>query len=107
MTRTHGAGASPRIDTGTERLQARQAAAFPAFSGEVKLEFCQRIGKGWKELADLFGIPPHERKRFDLGDEPRELWEWLEVRSRLPELHEKLAQIGRTELAEIMWRSAP
>jgi hypothetical protein len=91
----------------TEKPRARQSAAVSDFPGEVKLEFCQRIGKGWKELADLFGVPPHERERFDPGDEPRELWEWLEIRSRLPELPDKLTQIGRSELAKIMRQSAP
>ena len=90
----------------TEKPQARQTAAVPAFSGEVKLKFCQRIDMGWKDLADLFGILPHERKLFSPGDEPRALWAWLETRSKLSALPDKLAQIGRTDLAEMM-RSAP
>ena len=94
------------VGAGTERTPTRQATAVPAFSGEVKVEFCRRTGKSWKELADLFSVPLHEKERFDPGDEPRELWEWLEIRSRLPELPDKLAQIGRTELAEIMRRSS-
>jgi hypothetical protein len=91
----------------TEQPRVRQTAAVPVFSGEVKLEFCQRIGTGWTGLADLLGIPPHERNQFSRGNEPRALWEWLEVRGKLPTLPGKLEQIGRTDLAEIMRPSAP
>ena len=36
------------------------------------MEFCRRIGKSWKELADLFGVLLHEKERFGPGDEPRD-----------------------------------
>ena len=103
---SESASARPRTTT-TEEPQARQTATVPAFSGEVKLKFCQRIGINWKDLADLFGIPPYERKQFSQGDEPRALWEWLETRSRLSEIPDKLTQIDRMDLAEIMQQSAP
>jgi hypothetical protein len=89
----HPAGASPP--------------AVPVFSGNVKREFCQRIREGWNDLADLFDVPPQDRRRFSQGYEPRDLWEWLEARLRLPELPDKLVQIDRADLAEIMRPSAP
>jgi hypothetical protein len=74
---------SERPRRGIATVPAGTDAAVPAFSGEVKLEFCRRIGKSWKGLADLFDIHPHERQRFSLKDEPHDLWEWLEMRLRL------------------------
>lgn len=75
------------------------AAAFP---GEVKLEFCRRIGRDWEALADLFGVPGYERQRFGPGSEPRDLWEWLENREKLGQLPGGLEQISRGDLALMM-----
>jgi hypothetical protein len=96
----------PRASAGTERVPARQAAAVPVFSGAVKVEFCQRIGPDWEYLADALEIPSYERWSFNPRREPHSLWEWLEIRGRLPELANALTLIGRTDLAEIMRPSA-
>jgi hypothetical protein len=96
----------PHVGAGTERTPTRQATAVPAFSGKVKVEFCRRIGPDWEELADLFGVSPHERRRFVPGHEPHALWEWLQNRLQLAELPDALAQIGRVDLAGIMRLSA-
>jgi hypothetical protein len=89
-------------DVETERAPTRWATGAPAFTGIVKLEFCRRIGPDWVELADLLGVSPHEKRRFETGQEPRALWEWLQDRSRLAELPDMLTRIGRADLAKIM-----
>ena len=73
-----------------------------AFPGAVKLEVIRRLHYDWQDLADLLGVPPHERHHFDGGDEPRALWEWLESRERLPDLVNALDEIGRTDLADLL-----
>lgn len=42
--------------------------------GQVKVEICQRLGDGWRELASYFRIPRHEEARFGHGDECRDIW---------------------------------
>ena len=69
--------------------------------GEVKIEVCRLLGDDWEELADYVGIQPHEKARFARGEEPRRIWEWLEVRRRLPDLPEALAAVGRHDLQEL------
>jgi hypothetical protein len=78
-----------------------------AFPGEVKLAFCQRVGRDWEALADLFDVPGYERQRFDAGSEPRDLWEWLENREKLGELPGGLERIRRGDLAAMMRPSGP
>jgi len=85
-----------------ERPQAVPALVPRQFPGPVKIQFCRRLGDSWEELADLFEIAPHERARFRPGNEPRDLWQWLEVRDKLPVVLEGLAQIGRDDLAAVM-----
>ena len=72
------------------------------FPGATKLEVIRRLHYDWQDLADLFGVPPFERARFGRGDEPRALWEWLEIRGRLPELADALDDLGRTDLADLL-----
>ncbi|GIJ43617.1 hypothetical protein Val02_05030 [Virgisporangium aliadipatigenens] len=71
-------------------------------SGKAKLEFAQRLGDSWNELADFLGVPRHAKARFPQGDEARELWEWLEVRNRLRELPAVLDEIGREDLSVLL-----
>lgn len=73
--------------------------------GRIKLEIIQRLSFDWQDLADLFGVPPFVKARFRPGDEPGELWEWLEIRRRLPELPAALDEIGRDDLAELLRES--
>ena len=69
------------------------------FNGKQKIQFCQRLGKNWQELADYFAISETDRNRFAPGDEARGLWTWLELRERLNELPEALRYIGREDIA--------
>lgn len=48
-----------------------------------------------KHLSDLDTAPPTPTRRG--GDEPRELWEWLEVRDKLAALPDMLRVIGRDD----------
>lgn len=70
-------------------------------TSELKVEFCRRLATSWRELADSLGIPPYECARFAHGYEPREIWEWLEVRGALTTLREALAKIGRSDLVAL------
>jgi nucleoside phosphorylase len=70
--------------------------------GRVKLEVVRRLTYDWQDLADVVGVPSYETRRFRAGDEPRELWTWLESRHRLPELPGALTAIGRTDLAGLL-----
>jgi nucleoside phosphorylase len=70
--------------------------------GRKKVEFCRRLGDDWRELADWFEILPHQRATFSLGNEPRHVWEWLDMRGRLPVLPEALRAIDRTDLADLL-----
>ncbi len=42
------------------------------FPGALRLEVCHRLTYDWQDLADLFGVPPHERAQFDDG--PQGVW---------------------------------
>jgi nucleoside phosphorylase len=70
--------------------------------GYVKLEILRRLTYDWQDLADAVGVPSYEMRRFRAGDEPRELWTWLEARARLSDLSDALHEIGRTDLAGLL-----
>jgi nucleoside phosphorylase len=70
--------------------------------GPVKLDVLRGLLGDWKELADRLGLQPHDTFRFTAGDQPRQVWEWLEIRGRLGDLPEALGGIGRTDLAELV-----
>jgi nucleoside phosphorylase len=69
---------------------------------ERKLEFCRRLGDSWKDLCDAIEIPVHERRRFERGDEAREIWEWMDLRGKLGELPDALLKIHRLDLADLV-----
>ncbi|MBM7081326.1 5'-methylthioadenosine/S-adenosylhomocysteine nucleosidase family protein [Micromonospora humidisoli] len=73
-----------------------------AIPGTVKVDVIRRLHFDWQDLADLVGVPGFDRARFAQGDEPRELWEWLEVRGRLAELPAALAEVGRADLSDLL-----
>ncbi|WP_371545718.1 5'-methylthioadenosine/S-adenosylhomocysteine nucleosidase [Streptomyces sp. NBC_00554] len=83
----HGATA------GAERPQAVPLDAPDSFPGAVKVQFCRGLVDDWEELADYFGIPLHTKRRFQTGNEPRGVWEWLEVRHKLPLLPQALQEV--------------
>jgi nucleoside phosphorylase len=70
--------------------------------GDVKLQVVHRLHVDWQDLADLVGVPGFERARFRPGDEPRAVWEWLEIRGRLPELAGALDEMDRADLADLL-----
>jgi nucleoside phosphorylase len=88
-----------------KRSQATPISAPRHFPGSVKLEFCWRLTSSWEDLADFFEVPLYERARFRHGNEPRDLWGWLEVREKLPVVPDGLRVIGREDLAELMQTS--
>lgn len=94
------------IQSSQQRPQATPMSAPRHFPGSVKLEFCRRLDGSWEDLADFFDVPLHERSRFRYGNEPRDLWGWLEVREKLSVVPEGLKTIGREDLAELMLASA-
>ncbi len=90
------------VGSDPSRPQAVRAAVPGTFSGRVKLQVCRNLGGSWKDVADLFEVPQYEVDRFDRGDEPRSLWHWLEIRSKLYALPDTLEDVGRKDLAEFM-----
>jgi hypothetical protein len=68
----------------------------------AKVLFCRRLGDSWRDVADLLGVEPYERRTFKAGDEAREVWEWAESRRRLPDLRAALPGVGRADLVELV-----
>ncbi len=66
----------------------------------AKSEFVKRLGNSWEDLSDAFHIPVHEKRKFSRGNEPREIYEYLEIRNQLDVLPSALSQIGRDDLLE-------
>ncbi|WP_051808508.1 hypothetical protein [Actinoplanes subtropicus] len=73
-----------------------------AVPGKIKVDVLRGLLGDWRDLADHLGVPPHDTFRFGAGDQPRQLWEWLEIRRRLGELPAALDGIGRTDLADLV-----
>ncbi|MFJ4619288.1 NB-ARC domain-containing protein [Streptomyces sp. NPDC088812] len=71
------------------------------YPGQVKLDFCRRLGDDWRDLADLLEVPPHVARGFVRGDEARGVWEWLLARGGLGGLPSALHGIGREDLAHV------
>ena len=74
----------------------------------------------WQDLADYFDMLSDQRHGFAPGREPQGVWEWLEVRQRLPELLDALRYIDRTDIVvevlappvtpsspEVTWQGSP
>jgi len=72
------------------------------YDGKVKIELCQRLVKGWRNLADYFEIPISERSQFERGYECQAIWEWLEERKQLHTLKEALDFLGRQDLSKLL-----
>ncbi|MGB2679856.1 MAG: SUMF1/EgtB/PvdO family nonheme iron enzyme, partial [Candidatus Competibacter sp.] len=79
----------------------------PPYDGKIKLAFCDQLGDQWKKLADYFDVAISERDRFQQGDEPRAVWQWLERRQRLNELPDALRYIDREDLVVQMLEPPP
>jgi hypothetical protein len=83
---------------------SRDPIAFGGVPGNIKHAFFRSLLSDWIDLAVRLDVPRHATYRFAAGEEPRQLWEWLEARGRLRELPEALDGIGRTELADLLRR---
>ena len=73
----------------------------PVAPGQLKFEFCRRLGANWSDLAVYCNIPRHERDRFEHGLEAQAILDWLENRLQLSELPAALRGIGRGDLADL------
>ncbi|GAA2644759.1 phosphorylase family protein [Paractinoplanes durhamensis] len=80
------------------------APAAPAgrFPDGVRHEVVRQLTYYWQDLADVVGVPSYETRQFRAGDEPYELWAWLEGRQRLADLPDALDEIGRADLASLL-----
>ena len=69
------------------------------YSGKTKIQVCDRLGKGWRRVADFLEIPTSERDGFEQGREAAEVWEWLDRRELLEKnLPDALTFIERGDL---------
>lgn len=65
----------------------------------------KNLDDSWESVADLFEVPPDKQRAFSRSANPaRELWTWLEVRGKLPELPAILEDpdVERPDLAKRM-----
>ncbi|MEV6345611.1 hypothetical protein [Actinoplanes sp. NPDC051851] len=98
-------GEAPTITPSPAPRTERPARVRPTFPGTAKVAFIRKLANDWEELADLLDIPPHTKAQFRAEVPARALWEWLEVRDRLPELPAALDRIDRKDLAEVLRNS--
>jgi hypothetical protein len=82
------------------RAEVRAARQGARPLGQVKVVVCRRMVNDWQDVADFIGIPPADRRRFDRGREPQDLWMWLEQRGELSKLAAALRELGRDDLVE-------
>jgi nucleoside phosphorylase len=68
----------------------------------VKQEIMRQLRYHWQDLADVFGVPSYEARKFRAGDEPHDLWAWIAHRQRLADLPDALDEIGRRDLAGLL-----
>lgn len=82
------------------------APSLSPYSKLAKLQFCQKMAlEDWRGLADLCGVTPSERRRFEQGHEPRDLWELVEERELLHQLGEHLETLRLHHVLEAMCKS--
>jgi nucleoside phosphorylase len=87
------------------RPQAARIDAPASYPPAIKLDVITNLDDSWEPVADLFEVPPDKQRAFTRSANPaRELWTWLEVRGKLPELPAILVNpyVQRPELAERM-----
>lgn len=66
------------------------------------LDFYDRLGDSWEDLADVLEIPRRTVRTFKPGHEAREIWRWLVERSLQDHLPRALIEVGREDLATFM-----
>ena len=70
-------------------------------TGRNKLQFNNRLGESYRDLASYFGIKLNERKSWEPGNEGERIIEWLEQRNKLEELPEALREVERDDLVDL------
>jgi hypothetical protein len=73
----------------------------PVAPGLLQVEFYQRLGNSWRDLAIRCDIPSYVQDQFERGFEPQAILAWLESQRRLHELPIALRGIGRDDLANL------
>jgi nucleoside phosphorylase len=86
----------------SRRPQSMPATAPTRFSGRVKLHVIKRLARDWEDVADYFDVKPWTKACFTPGNEPRELWELLELWGKLFALPDAFDEIGRGDLGDYM-----
>lgn len=71
-----------------------------SLGGPARLAIIGRLVTRWEDLATYLEIPLPDRARFDRGNEPRRILDWLEQRGRLPELRDAFNYLGWDDLIE-------
>jgi nucleoside phosphorylase len=98
---------SVRPDRPGRRPQAVRMDTPRTFPGRLKVYVCNRLHDSWDDVADMFDVPAHHKARFRAGNQPRDLWEWLEARNKLYELPAVLDGVGRGDLADVLRSGSP
>jgi hypothetical protein len=86
---------------GTARPARRPCPSF-VFPARPVSASIKDLGPSWKDLADYFEVETFVKARWQQGDEPSELWEYLRIRRRLGELPSALAEVGRRDLVPLL-----
>lgn len=68
------------------------------YTGKQQIAFNKRLGTSWRDLALYFDIPAAIQDGFTKGDEPSQIWKWLDERAKLDELPEALRYIDREDI---------
>jgi metacaspase-1 len=71
-----------------------------SLSGHARLGIINRLVTRWEDLATYLEIPLADKAKFDKGNEPRRIMEWLEQRGRLQELRDAFNYLGWDDLIE-------
>lgn len=88
---------TPQPPAAPAQATPAHAAPGPHQTGRVKLVVCPLLADDWDRVADYVGVPVAERRTMNGA---RDLWDWLELKGRLGELREALADpgVGRSDL---------
>ena len=88
--------ASPNPGSPSPTAKSRVA----TLSGRTRLAIISRLVTRWDDLATFLEIPLQETAKFEKGNEPRRLLEWLEQRRRLDDLREAFRSLEWPDLIE-------
>jgi metacaspase-1 len=87
----------------TEAVSAPPSTSRPrpaSLSGQARLGIIGRLVTRWEDLATFLEIPLADQAKFDTGNEPRRILDWLEQRGRLQELRDAFNYLGWDDLIE-------